>query len=342
MHEPCNTPARDPRSAVVDWPRFVGLVRESQRFLLTTHIRPDGDAVGSTLGMAAVLQRLGKEVQVVAPYELPPNLRFLDPDRKFRRLGSDVTVEQLLHGFDVLLILDTSAWAQLKGMEEVIRGTTAKKAVLDHHVSSDDLGAEVFKNTSAEATGRLVFEAAEQLGVALTPEIAAPLFAALATDTGWFRFASTTAGTYRVAGRLTEAGAVPHQLFKNLYENDSLGRLKLMGRALAKTQSELGGRLNHTWLSQADFAECGAIPSDSEDIINSLLTVSGTEVAVILVEQPQGGFKISFRSRSKVDCSRVAEQFGGGGHRAAAGAFLADPFPAAQAKVLDAVRAAMR
>ena len=105
-----------------------------------------------------------------------------------------------------------------------------EKIVLDHHVSSDDLGAIEFKDARAEATGRLVVEAAEALGVALTPEIAEPLFVALATDTGWFRFASTSASTYRMAAQLTDAGAVPHQLYKNLYENDSLGRLRLQGR----------------------------------------------------------------------------------------------------------------
>ncbi|MCR4414199.1 MAG: DHHA1 domain-containing protein, partial [Thermoguttaceae bacterium] len=194
----------------------------------------------------------------------------------------------------------------------------------------------------AEATGRLVFEAAGQLGVPMTPEIATPLFAALATDTGWFRFASTTPQTYRLAAVLTEAGAVPHQMYKDLYENDSPARLRLVGRALSRVKTELDGRLIHTYLALDDFAAAGAVPSDSEDIINLTLAAGGTEVAVILVEQPAGGFKVSFRSRSALDCSQVALQFGGGGHRAAAGAFVPGELGAAQARVLDAVRAAMR
>jgi phosphoesterase RecJ-like protein len=291
--------------------------------------------------MAAILEQLGNEVAVVTAHDVPPRLQFLDPERKIRWLGREVPRDKL-PPFDLLLVLDTSAWAQLGEMGDVIRSTTAKKAVLDHHVSADDLGAELFRDTSAEATGRLVYEAAEHLGATLTPRIATLLFAALATDTGWFRFPSTSARTYHLAGQLTEAGAVPHAMYRDLYENDSVARLQLIGRTMGRVRTELGGRLIYTWITQEDFAACGAIPPDSEDMVNLTLLVGGTEAAVILVEQPAGGFKVSFRSRCGLDCSRVAEQFGGGGHKSAAGAFLSDPLPAALAKVLDAVRAAMQ
>jgi len=331
----------DPRSSVVDWPRFVELIRRTERILLTTHIRPDCDALGSELGMAAILERLGKEVQIVNAFDTPPNLQFLDPGGKLKRLGRDVS-NRWVESIDLLMVLDTAAWAQLGQMGEVIRATNAAKAVLDHHVSGDDLGAELFKDTSAEATGRLVVEAADRLGVEIAPEVATPLFAAVATDTGWFRFASTSGGTYRLAARLVDAGAVPDRIYNALYENETLSRVRLIGRTLARTQTELDGRLIHTWISREDFDATGALPSDTEDVINMTLSVGGTEFAVILVEQKTGGFKVSFRSRCRVDCSRLAEQFGGGGHTAAAGAFLDDPFEVAQAKVLDAVREAMR
>ena len=177
---------------------------------------------------------------------------------------------------------------------------------------------------------------------ALTPEIAEPAFAALATDTGWFRFSSTTADTLRLAGRLVDAGAKPDLLYKQLYEHDSLARLKLIGRTLARARTELGGRLVHTWIERGDFQATGALACDTEDIVNMTLTVSGTEVAVILVEQSNGQFKLSLRSRSDVDCSKLAETFQGGGHMKAAGATLDGPLEAAQARVLEAVRAAMQ
>ena len=326
---------------MIPWPRFVEIVQTHQRFVLTTHVRPDGDAFGSEMAMAAILEALGKDVLLCNDFAVPPNLRFLDPERRHRRLGVDVSAEQL-NDREVLIILDTTAWAQLGAMADVIKTTKAIKVVLDHHVSGDDLGAELFKDSDAEAAGRLVIDAADRLGVPVGREIAVPAMVALTTDTGWFRFSSTTADTLRLAARLVEAGAKPDQLYKELYEDDSHARLQLIGRALVHTQCELSGRLIYTWLDRADFEACGALPSDSEDIINLTLSVIGTQVAVILVEQPKGGFKISFRSRCHADCSRIAEQFGGGGHKKAAGAFIDEPLDAARAKVLDAVRAAMK
>jgi phosphoesterase RecJ-like protein len=172
--------------------------------------------------------------------------------------------------------------------------------------------------------------------------MATPLFAAIATDTGWFRFSSTSSNTYRVAAGLMDAGARPDRIYNALYEQDTLARLQLVGRILARATTELDGRLIHTAVLGEDFRETGALPSDTEDVINMTLEVAGTQVAVILVEQPQGGFKVSFRSRSTVDCSRLAETFGGGGHKAAAGAFVEGPLAEAQARVLDAARQAMR
>jgi len=324
-----------------DWSRFVEIVRANRRFVVTCHIRPDCDALGSALAMAAVLESLGKEVLICAPFSVPPNYAFVDPENKFKQLGVDVTAEQL-DGYDVLIVLDTTAWAQLGDMGDVIRRIKAEKLVIDHHVSGDDLGAELFKDSNAESTGRLVVEAADALGVPLTPEMARAVFVAVATDTGWFRFSSTTAETFRVAARLVEAGAAPDQLYKELYEKDTLARLRLIGCAMAHVKTELDGRLIHTCIERADFDATGAHPADSEDVINMMLSVGGTEAAVILVEQETGGFKISFRSRCDLDCSELAQQFGGGGHKKAAGAFIEEPLQSAQTKVLDAVRAAMR
>ncbi|REK05424.1 MAG: bifunctional oligoribonuclease/PAP phosphatase NrnA [Planctomycetota bacterium] len=326
----------------ISWPRFTELINSHDRFLLTSHVRPDCDALGSELGMAGVLEALGKDVLVVNAQQTPPNLAFIDPDKRLKTLGVDVEPFHL-EGCEVLIVLDTSAWAQLGSMAEVVRSSKAHKAVLDHHVGEDDLGAELFKNREAEATGRLVLEAARHLGVRITPEIARPLFAAIATDTGWFRFNSTTGLTLRYAGDLVEAGAVPAEIYAALYEHDSLARLRLRGRILDRTRTELDGRLAHTAALKEDFDETGALPSDTEDVINMTLAIAGTEVAVILVEQSAGGFKLSFRSRTpQVDCSELAKHFGGGGHKAAAGASINAPWPAAQSQVLDAVRKAMR
>jgi len=185
--------------------------------------------------MAGILGSLGKQVRIVNGQATPPNLAFIDPQQKIQAIGQDVQLDDL-HDVEVIMVLDTSAWAQLGPMAEVVRTSKAHKVLMDHHVGEDDLNAELFKDTTAEATGRLVFQSAQHLKVPLTPEIATPLFAAVATDTGWFRFASTTAETYRVAASLIEGGASPPSIYRELYEQDSLGRVKLRGRILERVE----------------------------------------------------------------------------------------------------------
>ncbi|HRX80563.1 MAG: bifunctional oligoribonuclease/PAP phosphatase NrnA [Planctomycetaceae bacterium] len=325
----------------VNWPRFAEIIRAHERFLLTSHIRPDCDALGSELGMALILEALGKRVTIVNGMETPPNLAFIDPDNRIKVIGETIQMEDL-DDIEVLMVLDTSAWAQLGPMGDVLRATKAKKIVVDHHVSEDDLDTEAFKNTTAEATGRLVVEAAEELGVELTADMAMPIYAALATDTGWFRFGSVTSGTYRIAAKLLDAGASPPAIYRDLYEQDTVGRVKLRGVILSRTVTELDGRLAHTYVLKEDFETTGALPADTEDAINMTLAIAGVQFAVIAVEQATGGFKLSFRSRCELQCNKIAEQFNGGGHKAAAGAFIAGSFEEAQPKVLDVVRAAMR
>ena len=325
----------------IDWPRFVEVINANERFLLTSHIRPDCDALGSELGMAEVLEALGKNVLIVNGQSTPPNLSFIDPSGRIRTIAEDVQPSDLLDR-QVLMVLDTSAWAQLGPMGDVLKSTSAKKINLDHQLSEDDLGAEAFKDPQAEATGRLVVEAAEKLGVELTPAMATPLYAAIATDTGWFRFPSAGSGTYRIGAKLIDAGADPPTIYRDLYEQQTLGRCRLRGVILSRLETELDGRFVHTYVLKEDFDRTGATPQDTEDAINLSLTISGTEFAVILVEQANGGVKTSFRSRCGLDCSKVAEHFGGGGHKAAAGAFIEEAFESAQAKVLDHVRSLLR
>ncbi|MGD9126337.1 MAG: DHH family phosphoesterase [Planctomycetia bacterium] len=308
--------------------------------MLTTHIRPDCDALGSTLAMAEVLRRLGKTVEIVVGYETPPNLAWIDPDRQIKQLDKDISREALAE-IEVIVVLDTSAWAQMSHLETFLRESPAMKIVIDHHVSGDDLGAAMMKNDSAAATGELVAEIVDFFDIEWTPDLAVPLYAAVATDTGWYRFPSVTSHTYRIAAEFIEGGAVPSEIYAQLYESETLARLKLVGRVLSRAVTELDGRLIYTWVEKADFEQTGALPTDTEDVINMTLSVAGTKGAVILVEQPEGQFKVSLRSRGKMHSAEVAETFGGGGHKAAAGAMVDGPLEVAREKVLDAVRVAM-
>ncbi len=325
----------------INWTPLQQLLDGAQQIVLTSHVRPDCDALGSELGMAALLRALGKDVRIINADATPPRLAFVDPDQRIDVLGRDVNATEI-DQCDIIMVLDTAAWRQLGDMADVIRQSTAKIVVIDHHASEGEIPALILKNEQAEATGRLVFEAASFFNVPITSEMASALFAAIATDTGWFRFPSTTSSTYHVIAELVAAGASPAVIFQQLYERDSMSRVKLRGIVLSRIVTEIDGRLAHSHILAEDFAETGALPSETEDFVNMALSIAGTEVAVLLTEQPVGTVKVSFRSRGTVDCSRLAASFDGGGHKAAAGATLAGPFEAVQLRVLNAVRSAMR
>jgi phosphoesterase RecJ-like protein len=290
--------------------------------------------------MAGILKQLGKAVRIINGHPTPPNLAFLDPAQLIEVVGEHVAPGEIAG--DMMIVLDTSAWAQLGPMADVMRRFQGSKIVIDHHVGEDDLGAEFFKDTGAEATGHLVTKFATALGVTITKPMATALFAAIATDTGWFRFASTTSETYRVAAQLLGAGAVPADIYGDLYERDTLGRVRLRGRILSRVQAEHNGQLVHTYVLKEDFDQTGALPSDTEDAINLTLAIASTKVALIMIEQLKGGFKISFRSRCSLDCNQLARRFGGGGHKAAAGAFIEGKLEEVQAIVLAATSEALK
>jgi nanoRNase/pAp phosphatase (c-di-AMP/oligoRNAs hydrolase) len=170
---------------VIPWEPLRDVLMSNQRFILSSHVRPDADAIGSELGLAAILRTLGKEVRIVNPSAIPATLSFLDPDHKILKIGEDIKPEALLET-DVHIVVDTSSWSQLQDVGQMMRRGTARRVVIDHHASSDDLGALEFKDTQAEATGVLILEMADALDLAIPPEVATPLFCAVATDTGWF------------------------------------------------------------------------------------------------------------------------------------------------------------
>jgi phosphoesterase RecJ-like protein len=324
----------------IDWRPFTKLVSESQSFVLTSHMRPDCDAIGSELGLALALRSLGKTVRIINGDSVPPHIAFIDPNHDVLVLGRDISAAEVK--CDVYGVVDTSAWGQLGPMADVVRGTSVKKINIDHHVSQDDLGAVVFKDVTSESTGRLILQAIDALGVKLTPEMATPLFAAIGTDTGWFRFSSVTAATFEAGARLVAAGAKPSGVFATLYEQNSLARLRLQGRILGKIKSHIDGRLLTTAITQDDLKAVGAEATDTEDVINRLLSVVGVEAALLFLELGPQETKVSLRSKASLDVNAVAAQFGGGGHKAASGVRFRGPLSEAEPKVIEAMIAAMR
>jgi phosphoesterase RecJ-like protein len=322
----------------LDWAPFVDVVRRHQRFLLTTHIRPDGDGLGSMQALALVLRQMGKEVRLVIASKLPPRYAFLTaagPIEQFALGGES------FRDVEVAMVLDTGTWNQLGPFGPFFRELPVVKLVIDHHQTQDDLGALLFVDTTAEATGRLIFEAITALGVPLPEEAANALFVALAMDTGWFRHSNATAATFALAEQLVGAGARLTPLYERLFEDNSLPRLKLLGLVLDRLQVTYEGQVAYTEIRRTDYEATGALPQDTEDLVNYTRSLAGVEVGLLFMEQPRGGVKVSFRARSRVDVARLAEQFGGGGHRLASGAVLEVPLEEARARVLEAVKAAL-
>jgi phosphoesterase RecJ-like protein len=322
----------------IDWSAFVDLVRRHRRFLLTTHVRPDGDGLGSMLALADTLRRLGKTSRLVVASFLPPRYDFLDPARQVRHFeppGDEY------RDAEAIVVLDTGTWNQLGDFGALMRSLDVPKAVIDHHVTQDDLGAVRFIDTTAEATGRLVYEAVTALGGPFSAEAARSLFVALAMDTGWFRHPNTTPATFALAAELQRAGADPTAAYEWLFEQNTPGRLRLTGLVLERLRLECAGRVAYTEIRRGDYEATGSTPRDSEDLVNYTRSIAGVEVGLFFMEQPRGGVKVSFRSRQHLDVARLAEQFGGGGHKLASGAILDTTLAEARTRVLDSVRAAL-
>jgi phosphoesterase RecJ-like protein len=323
---------------MIDWSPLHDLIETHDRFLVTTHVRPDGDALGSEVGMAGLLRQKGKDVRVVNASPTPPRYAYLDPDKTlFEWFGTQVKPAQLADR-EVAIILDLSSWNQLGDMADLIRRFAGPRIIIDHHVSQDDLGATVFKDPTAEATGILVLRASQALGATLTPEIAQGLFTAIAMDTGWFHHSNTRSATLRAVAELVDAGAPINQIYRNLFEQNTLARLKLIGETLRHLRTDLDGRVAYATITKDDLHRTGAIPQDSEDLVDYTVSMRGVELGLLFIEQLRGGAKVSIRTRSSLDCAALAAQFGGGGHKEAAGATINAPMPECVQRVLAAVR----
>ncbi|MDD3468697.1 MAG: DHHA1 domain-containing protein [Thermoguttaceae bacterium] len=354
---------------------FTEKLRICDQWLIMTHGSPDADAIGTATAVAMLIEKLGKKTRLLGDFVIPPNLRFLDPTGRFERLetpaareaaasaaasntvvSSDtvafqpplVSAESLIalgqDGKTGILVVDTSAWKQLGGLAAVFRAFSGPKMVMDHHIASDDLGEEVsiFRDEHSAAAGcvllKLIESSAELLPL-LDAVMATSLFAAMATDTGWFRFSSVTSATYRAAARLIDTGVVPAELYQEIYEQYTVARQKLFGRVMDHLSVEPNALLASTFLTQQDFQETGAIRSDSEDMVNELLRIKGIQVAVIFIERDLREIRMSFRSRGTFDCAAFARQmYGGGGHQQAAGATNYETLEETRVRTLDALR----
>ncbi|MDR2644360.1 MAG: DHH family phosphoesterase [Planctomycetaceae bacterium] len=329
----------------INWQHFIQHINSSNRILLTAHQRPDGDCLGSELAMFHILTCLGKTVRILNHHTLPPSLAFLDPSCQV--MGVEQMTDEMrdwLSGIDLILILDTGVWSQLGDIGQIIRESNAIKLVLDHHESWDDLGVnEWFVDSSAEATGILVAQAADALGVELNYDIAFPIFVSIVTDTGWFAYSSINSNTFRTTARLLDAGVIPAKIYKEIYEKNSIGRIRLIGKTLANVESFFDGKLMYANIMLDDFNITGALNSETDGLSSMLLKVNNSQVSLLVTELDNGSFKLSFRSRSdNIDCNKIAKQFAGGGHKKAAGATLTLTYEETKKQAINAIEKEIR
>jgi phosphoesterase RecJ-like protein len=292
-------------------------IRANDRFLVVTHENPDGDALGSMLATALGLRAVRKDVVMYLSGQAPTpaEYRFLDLDDVRRELPDDLDQR-------VLLAVDC---ANERRIGETNTGVAGAKLVVnvDHHHDNSQFGDVDLIVADASSTSEIVRDILGELGVALTPEIAAALYVGLVTDTGRFQYTNTTPKALRLAAELVEAGADVHGIFQHVYETVQFSKLKLLARALERAQLFEGGRLVVSYLLKDDFGDVGAEEPYSEGIIDSLRAVEGSEMVALIREPPRNegpARRISLRSsHDEVDVSAIARKEGGGGHRQAAG-----------------------
>lgn len=289
-------------------------IRQSNRFLLTSHVNPDGDAIGSELGLARILRRLGKGAVVWNRDETPAIYRPLP--------GSDRihTGEEPPAGFperfDGIIVLECPS-PDRTGIEAHLKALPVIN--IDHHLGNQLYGAINWVDSAAPAVGEMVYRLAQSLKLDLDPETAACLYLTLVTDTGGFRFSNATPVAFEAAAALVREGARPEQVSQWLYESQPHSVLRLVGEMLPTIVVHEGGRVATALLTKEMFDRAGASPGDSEGLIDYPRSIAGVDAVGLVRQKPDGSIKVSLRSRGEVDVERIARHHGGGGHRNAAG-----------------------
>jgi bifunctional oligoribonuclease and PAP phosphatase NrnA len=303
-------------------------ISRRERFVLTSHDRADGDAVGSSLACQEILRSMGKKAQVILRHGVP---------RVYQQLPFASTViqsERVNGDYDAAILLecDSIQRARLHGLENQFLIN------IDHHKSGRTFAHVNWIDPNAVATAEMVYRLAKQAGVKISPEVATCLYTAVLTDTGAFMFEGTSEHTFELARELVLAGADPARTARNIYFGHSTAKLRLLGAALSALQRE--GWLAWIWVTQEQMDRVGAKEEDCEGLVNYALSIGDVEVAAFFRELPDGRFRVSLRSKGKLDVSHIAAEFGGGGHTCASGCAVDGPLHAAVESILGRIRAA--
>ena len=296
-------------------------IEQRNRFVLTSHARPDGDAVGSSLGFSQILRSMGKQAEVVLRDGVPRiyhSLPYADKVVKAERVNGNYQAA-------IILECDSIQRTRLQGLEDRFLIN------IDHHASARPFAHVNWIDPKAVATAEMIYRLAREAGVQISAEIATCLYTAVLTDTGSFMFAGTNEHTFELARELVLAGADPARCARNIYFGHSTAKMRLLGAALSKLQRE--GPLAWISVSQEQMERCQAREEDCEGLVNYALSIHDVEVAAFFRELPDGRFRVSLRSKGGYDVAAIAQRFGGGGHRCASGCSLDGPLSAAAAAI---------
>jgi len=317
-------------------------VEGAERIFVTSHWRPDGDAIGCLVALREVFRGLGKEVITALPDCVPRRYELLAEKEPIPRWGSELFAADV-GDVDLLVIADTAAWAQVEPIAEFIKSCNARRLIVDHHVTRN-IEAEVgLFDPGAGATAVILFEWFRSVGWRLDDVAAEGLFVGLATDSGWFRFGNADARLMRVAAELVGGWRVsPARLYRRLYMSDPASRVRLLAKMLGTLELHIDGKLAICCLTREMFREAGAEYWETEDLINEPQRIGTVQVAALLIEDPDGKVRISLRSKDGPDVAEIAREFDGGGHEHAAGARIAGNIEQVKRRLIEVVAAKLQ
>jgi nanoRNase/pAp phosphatase (c-di-AMP/oligoRNAs hydrolase) len=317
------------------------LIGAAKKILVTTHVKPDGDAVGSLVGISNVLIQLGKQVVPLFLSPVPKWYTFLLEDA-VPVLKHDLACSDLGAGdyadVDLIVLVDVNSLAQLSHFGDFLQKSDIPVLVIDHHATADHLGRVELVDPEAAATGLLVAEYIRHNQWPLSARTAEALFVATATDTGWFQFSSANSRVYRDCADLIEAGANPHEIYEKLYQDFSFAKFKLTMAMFDTLELFYDDQFAVQHLLPQDFERTGARYEETENLINECHRIGSVKASALLVELPDGRIRGSLRSKSDLDVSKIARKFGGGGHKKAAGTFIDGPMEKARQRIIEEFR----
>jgi phosphoesterase RecJ-like protein len=314
--------------------QILSTLRQASSVCVVGHVRPDGDCAGSQLGLGMALRNAGKKVTVWNEDSIPRKLAFLDPEGLFEKPVPGRT-------FECVVATDAASFERLGATGKCI-GDRKVLLNIDHHESNTQYADLNWVVPDVPSTGELVFELLKRARWPVTAPIADCLFAAISTDTGSFRYSTTVPATFRAAAELVEQGADLGRIGHFVYDSHPMSRFRLLRHVYRQCRLTHDDRIAYFWLRPGDYGRAGAEREESEGLIDHVRSIEPVIVACVFEQTPDGQVRISLRSKSeRVDVNVIAQQFGGGGHRAAAGARIAGTPLAVQRRVLRALRRAI-